>query len=92
MWQLLLDILATALRWNFYLGAAFGTALFFFLWYQEIKPGPNRWPAYAPDRDYVVLCALCFIPVVNLVAMFVAFFLIAMAWDARPADTTTRRI
>lgn len=88
MWQSLLDVLFFLLRWNFYLGAAVGTALFFYLWYQEVKTGPNRWPRFASDTEYVVLCALCFIPVVNFVAIFAAFFLVAMTWDLPPPKTS----
>ena len=84
MWQILVDIVKTLLLWDFYIGAAVGVVLFFYLWYQEVQTGPYRWPAFGTDKEYVILCALCAIPVVNLVAMFVAFFLVAMTWDLAP--------
>lgn len=90
MWQSIIDTVLTLLLWNFYVGAAAGISLFFYLWYQEIKTGPNRWPAFASDRDYVILCGLCFIPVLNLGAMFAAFFLVVMTWDLKAPPSSRR--
>jgi len=84
MWQTFLDVLWFVLCVDFFLGAAFGTALFFYLWYQELRTDPGRWPKFASDTEFVVLCAMCFVPVINIVFMFIAIFLVAMTWDLEP--------
>jgi len=84
MLQTILDICWTLLCWNFYIGAAFGTALFLYIWYQEVRVDGNRWPLFATGPESLVLCIMCFVPVLNLLGMSLGFFLVAMMWDTKP--------
>jgi hypothetical protein len=84
MWQIFLDVCCTLLRWDFYLGAAFGTALFLYIWYQEVRIDGNRWPLFATGAESLVLCIMCFVPILNLVGMLLGLFLVTMMWNTAP--------
>lgn len=90
MWQLFVDILTTAVLWNFYFGAVYGVVLFFYLWYNHIRTDGGRWPLFASDREYVLICAFCFVPIVNIVPILASMFLVALTWDLKHPDSTIR--
>lgn len=90
MWQLFVDILTTAVLWNFYFGAVYGVFLFFYFWYHYTRTDAGRWPLFATDREYVLVCAFCFVPILNFVPVVVTMFIIALTWDLKRPDIKVR--